>query len=149
MPIPQLTNHGLLPDGIHDCTYAEAFTRFAINPAREIIWQNLMTTVEEMHTERLSGDLHLDGSFVTDKPVPEDIDVILDVRNEPAVQQGLALRYFHLNHVNLKARNVDWWPSLPAENNFVSFFQYVGSKTATVKGLAPKDRKGILRITQW
>jgi hypothetical protein len=44
---------------------------------------------------------------------------------------------------------VDFCPNLPGNNDFSSYFQYVGEKTATIKGLKATDRKGVLRIQAW
>lgn len=149
MAIPDFNADGLLPSGIYDCSLSEAKDRFAFNDTREAIWENLLLALEEMRIAGLSGIVHLDGSYVTDKPIPGDVDLILDVRNETIQQQGLAVMFFYSKHNDLKANNVDWWPTLPAQNDFVSFFQYVGEKTAAAKHLQPKDLKGILKVTSW
>lgn len=149
MAIPHFNADGLLPPGVHECTLAEAKDRFAFNDTREAIWENLLVALQEMRTATLTGIVHLDGSYVTDKAIPEDVDLILDVRNEPLPQQGLAILFFHMKHNLLKQNNVDWWPTLPAQNDFVTFFQYLGEKTAAAKQLQPKDLKGILRVTSW
>lgn len=109
-----------------------------------------MIVLDEMRAANLSGDLYIDGSFVTDKEVPGDIEVTLDVRSETMEKQGLAVLFFYSNHGRLKDQNsVDWYPTLPSQNDFISFFQYLGYKTAAIKKLNPKDPKGILKIPSW
>ena len=149
MWIPDFNENGLLPPGVHECTFPEAKDRFAFNDTRLAIWDNLTIAIEKMQAFALTGTLHLDGSYVTDKAIPGDVDLILDVRNEAQNQQGLAVLFFINNHERLKLDNVDWWPTLPAQNDFVSFFQYVGQKTAASKQLQPTDLKGILKVTSW
>lgn len=123
---------------------------FAFNPTREKIWANLGAVLAEMQVAQLSGVLFLDGSYVTDKEHPGDIEVTLDVRSEPLHVQGLAVMFYLQHHQRIKADlGVDWYPTLPAENDFVVFFQYLGDKTAALKKLKPKDLKGILKVTTW
>ena len=42
---------------------------------------------------------------------------------------------------------VDFWVDLPKANSFTTFFQYLGNKSAALKGLPPKHLKGILEIS--
>lgn len=42
--------------------------------------------------------------------------------------------------------SVDFWINLPGANDFSMFFQYVGAKVSSSKGLSPTYRKGILRV---
>jgi hypothetical protein len=41
---------------------------------------------------------------------------------------------------------VHFWINLPGHNDFAAFFQYVGVKTASAKGLNPLHLKGILKL---
>lgn len=150
MSIPNFNGDGLLPSGRHQCTLAEAQDRFAHNDARNIIWTNLQVALTDMVAFGLSGHLYLDGSYVTDKPIPGDIEVTLDVSAEPPVKQGLAILFYVKHHDRLKNTiKVDWYPTLPGNSDFVSFFEYVGEKTAIQKNVDPKDKKGILRVNSW
>lgn len=150
MSIPDFNDDGLLPSGRHQCTLDEAKDRFAHNDARTVIWGNFVVTLTEMVAAGLSGTLFLDGSYVTDKSIPGDMEVTLDVRAESDEKQGLALLFFHMHHERLKSTiKVDWYPTLPANNDFVSFFEYIGDKTAAQKKLQAKDLKGILKVTSW
>lgn len=150
MGIPNFDTDGLLPSGRHQCTLAEASNRFAFNDVRVRLWRNLGSALSRMEEAGLSGVLYLDGSFVTDKSVPGDIEVAFDVRAESDRQQGLALLFYHNNHDLLKSElMVDWYPVLPGNNDFVRFFEYVGDKTAIQKNISPKKLKGILKVTSW
>ena len=94
--------------------------------------------------------IYINGSFVTDKEYPDDIDVVLDLRDTSDGRKWKGLE-FMINHKSrlLHEYRVDFWVNLPPiENDFAAFFQYVGVKTARFKGLNPKHLKGILRVVQ-
>lgn len=77
--IPELNEHGLLPEGIHDCSVPEMTTRFGWNEHRKSLMHSFGAFLEaEMH-EVFNYPVYADGSFVTDKEHPEDIDVALDL----------------------------------------------------------------------
>ncbi len=150
MPIPELNQYGLLPPGEHECTLDEAHERFGQTAARHKLWENLDAVLCEMRAANLSGTVYINGSFVTDKPAPADVEITLDVRKEDIEKQGLAYMFYHRNHARLKhERCIDWYPTLPASNDFISFFQYIGRKTALAKGLSQRATKGILKVTVW
>jgi hypothetical protein len=80
MPIPPFTKHGLLPQGIHDCTWnelAERFGSFQSSDRRPQLCRKLEKFIGELRRVRLGRELIIDGSFVTDKLAPNDIDLIL------------------------------------------------------------------------
>jgi hypothetical protein len=82
MPIPPLTEHGFLPDGIHDCSLAEVEERFGGfqgSDRRMRLFAKLRQYVAEVRFAGLAIALIIDGSFVTNKPDPGDIDLILIV----------------------------------------------------------------------
>jgi hypothetical protein len=41
---------------------------------------------------------------------------------------------------------VHFWINFPGANDFAAYFQYVGVKTASAKGLNPLHLKGILKV---
>ena len=102
-----------------------------------------------MKTHRLQGILHVDGSFVTDKDHPADIEVTLDVCRQPTRMQDQALVFYMRQYTALDKMGVDWWPTLPDNQNFINYFQYAGEKTAAIKRCDPKEPKGIIRLTRW
>lgn len=146
MIIPRFNEKGLLPEGIHPCTLEEAQERFAHSEHRAILWSNLIQVIGIMREEKLSGILLIDGSFVTDKMVPGDIEVVLDVRAESPEQIGKAVKFFAYRHSKLKIDfGIDWYPNLPGENDFSAFFQYA----RTTERIPEGTKKGILRIASW
>jgi hypothetical protein len=77
--IPSLTDigspvpWGVLPPGVHDTTLSEIEARFATTPHRRWLFAGFERAV---HALAVAGcaTLYLDGSFVTDKPHPDDYD---------------------------------------------------------------------------
>ncbi len=155
MAIPLLNEKGLLPEGIYRCTLEEAQERFATSEHRANLWNQLIHVIGIMKNAGLSGILLIDGSYVTNKPVPGDIDTILDVSNEPLNSQIKALVFKAQNGQRLKKHfRVDWWVNMPTGNqnlnippgnDFSVFFQYARVSEKIPVG----TKKGILRIESW
>lgn len=147
MPIPKLDAHGLLPAGIHDCSLEEMTAKFAWNDHRERMVRSFARFLRSEINDVFDFPLYADGSFVTDKEHPEDIDVVLELLDASDAQkwQGLMFMNEHQGRI-LRQYDVHFWTRLPGFNDFTAFFQYAGHKTAKFKGLDPKHPKGILRI---
>lgn len=151
VPIPSLDANGLLPPGVHDCTLPEIRMSFTWNAHRLSLFSGLENCItSELHA-RFVGHIYCDGSFVTDKVDPRDVDLCLDLRSTPGQNQWLGLQYFQTERSRLQSQyHVDFWINvdLQGSNDFSRFFQYVGQKTALAKGLQPADTKGILRLVR-
>lgn len=149
MPIPQFDHHGLLPEGIWDCTLDEIELIFCMNAHRQDIFDGLKRFLNtEWLPHGIEASILIDGSFVRNKQFPADVDIVIDISssNDPQVLSlAMALR---LRHSELKRNyNVDLWVKHPLiPNDLVAFFQYVGVKAAAELSLVPTDPKGILRI---
>lgn len=149
MPIPLLDQHGLLPPGIWDCTLDEIAATYCWNAHRLGIFTGLTNfLVHEWRPLSINCPILVDGSYVRNKPLPEDVDIVMDltsVTNLPSLAVAFALRF---RHDEFKAiYNVDVWarhPQLP--HDLSAFFQYVGDKAAIELKLDSKHPKGILRI---
>lgn len=148
MPIPDLNTHGLLPTGVHDCTIPEIETSFGWNSHRVGLLEGFKDFLTKEINGKFACPVYFDGSFVTDKDEPEDIDVVLELSSLPdAVKyQGLVFMQQHQSRL-MKDYRVHFWINLPGSNDLCSFFQYIGAKTAKFKGLHPKFLKGILRLS--
>lgn len=128
---------------------AELRGAFGHNARREYLLERLDQCIALMKSHGLQGNLHIDGSFVTDKAHPGDIEVTLDVSKQPTSMQDKALVFYMRQHTTLDKIGVHWFPTLPDNANFILFFQYAGEKTAALKRCDPKEPKGILRLTRW
>ena|SRR5688572_17470932 len=82
MDIPTLDGDGLLPLGIHDCTLAELRDRFGTlqtSDRRCRLYERLEQFVREAKLSGVAKYVIVDGSFVTGKADPNDIDLIVVV----------------------------------------------------------------------
>lgn len=76
MPIPPLDDAtGYLPAGDHQATWTELVERFGGTYGRRQILQGLRFVLDQLHSRGVMS-VWIDGSFVTDKPRPRDVDVI-------------------------------------------------------------------------
>lgn len=85
MPIPPFAEKGLLPDGLHECTLEELIERFGAfqeSDRRPRLAKELAAYVEEVRAAGVGKYLVVNGSFVTEKPRPEDIDLLLVLRDD-------------------------------------------------------------------
>lgn len=149
MPIPELNQNGLLPTGVHDCTLAEIAGFFGANAHRKRLCQNLVACLEQDIRPLFSHPILVDGSFVTDKDEPEDIDIVLDLKEASDEQKWQGLTFMNKKQRQfLHEYNIHFWINfhVPGFPDFSTFFQYIGTKTARIKSLDPKHMKGILRI---
>lgn len=156
--LPPLDHRGLLPEGIHTATLAEIEQVFATNGTRQHLLREFRRFIQEQLLATAAGlEVYTSGSYFSDKAAPGDIDCavpipIPEVANRLAVinltndgrsrtQKGALWDSYH----------VDFWVSLgfAGQHDFVAFFQYVGIKTAALKHLNEKDKRGIVRVDQW
>ena len=151
MPIPVLNQNGLLPRGVHDCTLEEISDFFTANQHRRRLFRNLVDCLELEVRPLFVQPIFVDGSFVTDKDVPEDVDIVLDLRGAADEQKWRGLTFMNQKQrLLLHKYNVHFWINFdtPQSSDFSVFFQYIGIKTARMKNLDPRHMKGILRIVQ-
>lgn len=73
--IPQIQTDGTLPPGIHWASWPEVVERFGFNNYRKHLLAGLRHAIDVL---KIAGcrAIYLDGSFVTDKPFPNDYDVV-------------------------------------------------------------------------
>ena len=79
MGIPAFRSDGYLPDGVHAATMAEVAKRFGSSTPRR---KMLMTRLKHWIglSRRVGAKRFLiDGSFVTAKPNPKDVDAVVQV----------------------------------------------------------------------
>lgn len=78
MSLPQLTDSGDLPIGVHKASLQETLARFGVGNFRRVAVGERLERVHRLasSTGHLSRFVVF-GSFVTDKPEPNDVDVFL------------------------------------------------------------------------
>lgn len=147
--IRDFTEFGLLPAGIHTCTLQQMHAVFGSGVRREQLLEGLTRCFRLMHDQQLQGVVLIDGSFVTDKERPDDLEVTLDVRNESRLAQDRALLFYDRRYVEVSRMGVDWYPTLPGKQDFTIYFQRVREETLAARRLPAGTLKGILRLDQW
>jgi Family of unknown function (DUF6932) len=146
MTIPACDARGFLLEGVYDATLEEILDRFGqfrSNDHRVKLGERLAGYVASAASTGLLEEIYVDGSFVSDKETPSDIDLILTLKRGHDFTATLSpFDYGVLSSRRVKARfkfDVAVFPhgSLALEG-YVNFFQ-------DVKGM-PGERKGILRL---
>lgn len=78
MPLPELTDKGELPLGVHRASLRETLERFAVQwPQRIAVGERLERIYGVATSTGCLARFVVYGSLVTDKPDPNDVDVFL------------------------------------------------------------------------
>ena len=96
MPLPGLNQKGDLAEGVHSATMDEVIGRFGPGTAqREAVTRRLLRIFELTKGSGKLDRLLIFGSYVTTKPEPNDVDIILvmsdDFRVEACAQPAKQL----------------------------------------------------------
>jgi hypothetical protein len=146
MSIPELDDHGVLPPGVHDCSLDELrdrFGRFEGSGRRPELCDKLAAFCEEARGTPLVVELIIDGSFVTSKAEPNDIDLIVVLPADHP--HGEELKPFEYNLLSRRrARRSFGFDVLVARAASTEYHQFVDF-FAQVRG-APDITKGLLRV---
>jgi len=136
--IPEFTPYGLLPEGIYPATLEEISERFGGNERRE---QLLSGLVEALRLLRAAGcrRVYVNGSFVTAKERPNDIDVCWDIEGVDADSLDDVFFDFTDGRAAQKARfGCEFFPAQLPEGvtgrAFLEFFQ-TDRQTGEPKGI--------------
>lgn len=147
MPIPSFEPTGLLPTGIHECSLDDIGKQFTWNEHRSGLFNRFLRFLEGELKPQFPFPIFFDGSFVTDKELPDDTDVVLDLSPASDEHKYRAIMFMQAHQQRIMDQyRVHFWINFPGANDFAAFFQYVGVKTASAKGLNPLHLKGILKV---
>src|ERR1700676_125563 len=73
----------MFPIGFHHLTMGDVeqvcVELFPLSSSRRVIFAGLVTFVQTLEAAKVPGELWLDGSYLTEKINPKDVDVILKV----------------------------------------------------------------------
>ena len=155
--IPSLDARGLLPTGRHRAPLEQVPPRFCTNDYRWQLWDLALDGLSELCHDWVkrpgceAPNLIIGGSFFSDKARPSDIEATLFYPQQmPDDQCWRILLDWQRSKDLIKQRyRLDFYPTLPGGNDFASFFQYVGPKTAQSKGLGEKDARGVIEVLNW
>lgn len=76
--IPTLRSDGTLPPGVHVATIDDVLAAYPpANQQRQILNDSLRCAVEELQKLDASLVIYVDGSYVTNKAEPNDVDLLI------------------------------------------------------------------------
>jgi hypothetical protein len=150
--LPPLNYHGCLPEGVHDCTFEQLQERFATNPTRMRLCERLHDFLRWALSIGEFSHAYIDGGFITDKALPNDIDVIMQTRAPFGPEAFRAMEPFFVKGYDAIFETYSvhlhfWSEGFPSGlNDFRRFFQYLRPQDAAPLGLSESVKKGIIRI---
>lgn len=146
MPIPQLDDDGFLPIGVHEATIdeiREQFGSFQRTDRRQNLFRQFDEFIGEVRLSNLIDSVIVDGSFVTAKDEPSDIDLILVLK--PDHDFAAELRPFEYNVISRRqVRRKHKFDVFVARYESSEYAEYLGF-FQQVKEL-PDRRKGVLVV---
>lgn len=136
--IPEFTAHGLLPEGIYSAIMAEVQERFGGNERRRQLLAGLIVALLLLR-EAGCRRVYINGSFVTAKEWPNDIDVCWDIEGVDADALDPVFFDFSDGRAAQKARfGCEFFPAQVPEGvtgrAFLEFFQ-TDKQTGEPKGI--------------
>jgi len=141
--LPPFDDFGNLPAGIHSCTIEELVSRFGTgSEERETEINELLNFIDAAKKAGVQR-LMVNGSFVTGKPEPNDIDLIVEVSATHDFAADVSMAAYNILSKQRVRRRFGFDLLLAREGSaegrrWAEFFQQVR--------LAPGRRKGILRL---
>ena len=139
--------HGVLPAGVYDCTLDEIKARFGVfdrSDRRPNLFAKLAAFVGEVTAALIVRHVLLDGSFVTAKAEPNDIDLILVVDARHDFSADLNPAAYNV----VSKRRVHWrfgFDLLVAREGSVECRRWI--EFFSQVRLAPEQQKGIVRLS--
>ena len=131
----------ILPPGIWDASIQEIDDRFAINAKRILLFDGLRFALDNLFKAGCK-QVFLDGSYVTEKPIPSDYEICWDTTDvNPVVLDPVMLIFSNGRAAQKQKYLGEFFPVSMVEGNsgkpFLEFFQidkYSG------------ESKGIIRL---
>ena len=149
MPIPAFDRFGLLPGGIHECTIKEVEVDLAWNDERRRLTALLQEFITVELTPRFTTvpPVVLDGSYVSQKASPNNINLVLELSDLPDTDQWEGQMLFQRTADLFRLYQIEMLPGLKGlKHDFVDLLQTLRPQTAFEKGLHHGHRKGVLRL---
>ena len=146
MPIPNLNEQGLLPPGIYDCSVeeiGERFGTFQSTDHRPRLYEKLQAFLQQVRSINLANAVILNGSFVTGKADPNDIDLILVLPSSHDLRADLAPMAYNVLSRRRVSRRYGF-DVLVARESTREYTEYT-TDFQRVRG-QPHLQKGMLRI---
>jgi hypothetical protein len=149
--IPDLDD-GVLPEGVHICTLEELDKTFGVfrrTDQRLNLMKKLRSYIDEARAAENARAVIIDGSYVTAKDEPGDIDLLLVLKREVDLAEEMRPAEYNVQSRRMVKRlyGFDIFTAVDgseAYEEFVSFFEKV--KISEAQRYTGRLRKGILRI---
>src|SRR5258706_12949164 len=96
MAIPSLNEQGLLPPGIHFCSAAQIQAAFASaqhSLGRQRLFGRLLDYLQKAEASEEIVEVIVDGSFITAKIEPADVDLLVATRHDKESDTLLPVDY--------------------------------------------------------
>ena len=139
--IPPLNKDGRLPRGIHEASWREFEQAFAWNEHRRMLAEGLRQALSALASAGCAR-AYVDGSFVTDKTLPNDWDGCWDAAGVDPARLDPVLLTFEDSRKGQKLKFggemfVASWDATGAGETFLSFFQQ--TRDGEPKGIVAFD----------
>jgi hypothetical protein len=143
LAIPEFSTDGLLPDGMVECTPEEVFDRFGrfqSSDRRPRLTGQLKEYIEELRAAQVAKYLVIDGSYVTQEPAPNDIDLLLVLRDTVDLSEPVPpFRYNARSRRYVRKKyNFDIFVGFESDDSaseILAFFRGVKYRPGVSKGL--------------
>lgn len=148
MPDLRFDQYGLLPEGIHECTMEAVESLLSWNDRRRQLTRLLQEFIDNELSLRFRKvpPLVLDGSYVTKKEEPKDINLILELQGLPDQQKMDAFDLCQRCPDIFKRYQIDMKTALEPSESLVMFFSKLRVREAIAMNLFHDHRKGLLRL---
>jgi predicted nucleotidyltransferase len=133
--LPDFSQDGLLPPGIHQAHFDDLKARFSFSPRRVEILNNLAEVLRNLPGRAAVKSVLVDGSFVQDKPTPGDVDIVIvvDTGHPEALRVAEWVRDHQKTMKSQKACHVFVADEQLANDAWIKFFGK--TRDARAKGL--------------
>jgi len=141
---------GYLKSGVHSCTLEMLQTLTFTNPHRRSLGDKLLKFLKWPYEAKTFMNAYIGGGFVSDRPFPVDVDLVLETKSPFGPEAFAAIEPFFLGGLDkiLGEYSVHlhfWMENAPKSVlDYRSFFQY---ERPTRKSTFNLEGKGILRLS--
>lgn len=143
---------GVLPEGVHVCSMDEverAFGRFQRTDRRQQLTATLRRYVEAAQKADTSKAVVIDGSYVTAKDEPGDIDVMLVLKTETNLTEDLSPSEYNVQSKRMVRRlyGFDLFAAVDGSAQYADTVDFLSDMKATEPNpYTSRTRKGIVRV---
>lgn len=133
MQLPAFNNEGDLPEGLHRATLDEVCRRFGVSTQqRSRVYQRLVRIYRLASATGYLGRFIIFGSFVTSKADPNDVDILLIMRDDFSLRAcfGEPRKLFYHDEAETEFGSSIFWirPSMLVQDTLEEFIGYWQTK---------------------